>query len=75
MSLGPRFLIVAGFVLIGMGLLWMAAPYLRLGRLPGDFRFGGDRWRVYFPLGTSLLISLLLTIVVSFVSVVFGQRK
>ena len=33
-----------------------------LGRLPGDFRFGGPNWKVYIPLGTSLLLSLVLSL-------------
>jgi hypothetical protein len=34
-----------------------------LGRLPGDFRFGGDNWKVYIPLGTSLLLSVVLSLI------------
>jgi len=33
-----------------------------LGRLPGDFRFGGANWKIYIPLGTSLLLSLVLSL-------------
>lgn len=36
-----------------------------VGRLPGDIAFGRGNWRVFFPLGTSLLISLILSIVLS----------
>ncbi|MHC4519417.1 MAG: DUF2905 family protein [Planctomycetota bacterium] len=39
------------------------ADRLRRGlfRLPGDLEFGGRNWRVYVPLGTCILLSLLLT--------------
>ena len=57
MSLG-RILVVLGLGLVGFGLLIQLAPALRLGRLPGDFSFGGSGWRVYLPLGTSLLLSI-----------------
>lgn len=33
-----------------------------LGRLPGDFFYQGERFRFYFPLATSIIISLLLTL-------------
>jgi len=60
-----RVLIVIGLVLTGLGLVLTAFPSLRPGRLPGDFTFGGGNVRVYLPLGTSLLLSLLLTLVFS----------
>ena len=59
-----RTLLVLGIVLALVGLLLMFVPRVPwLGRLPGDFSFGGESWRVYIPLGTSLLISLVLSLV------------
>ena len=66
MSLGKT-LVVAGIVLAAIGLVVQLAPALRLGRLPGDLSFGGSNWRVYVPLGTSVLLSLVLTLVFSFI--------
>jgi hypothetical protein len=60
-----RFLITAGVLLVAVGLLLQLAPGLRLGRLPGDFSFGGGNGRVFVPLGTSLLLSIVLTLVLS----------
>jgi Protein of unknown function (DUF2905) len=37
-------------------------PGLRIGRLPGDIAVERDRWRFYFPLGTSLLLSAVVTL-------------
>ena len=56
-----RLLIVAGLVLVVVGLLvtW-GAP---LGRLPGDFSVRRGNVGFYFPLATSIIISLLLTVV------------
>jgi hypothetical protein len=48
---------IAGVLLIALGLVFLLA-----GRLPFDFSFGGDRWRVYLPLGTSLVVSAALTL-------------
>jgi hypothetical protein len=64
MELGKA-LIVFGLVLAAVGLLVLIAPGLRLGRLPGDLTFGGSGWRVYVPLGTCLLLSILLTLALS----------
>ncbi|HYR69315.1 MAG TPA: DUF2905 domain-containing protein [Candidatus Dormibacteraeota bacterium] len=59
-----RTLLVLGIVIALVGLLLIFVPRVPwLGRLPGDFSFGGENWRVYIPLGTSLLISLVLSLV------------
>ncbi len=59
-----RFLIGAGFVLIAVGLLVMGLDRMGLGvgRLPGDFVWRGKHTTVYAPLGTSLLLSVLLSL-------------
>jgi membrane associated rhomboid family serine protease len=59
-----RLLIVMGVVLALVGFLLVLGPRLpfRLGRLPLDFRYQRDNFRFYFPLGTSILISVLLTL-------------
>ncbi len=66
MTLG-RSLLVFGVVLALVGILLEVAPALRLGRLPGDVSFGGPSWRVSVPLGTSLLLSVVLTLVFALV--------
>jgi hypothetical protein len=60
-----RLLVVMGGILALVGLLLMLGPKLpfRLGRLPLDFRYQRDNFTFYFPLGTSILISVLLTLV------------
>ena len=54
-------LIVIGVVLIGAGLLWLVGSRLGLGRLPGDIVIEREDFRLYLPLGTCLLISVLLS--------------
>jgi hypothetical protein len=64
-SLAPqvgRLLIVAGAVLVIAGLLFLYAKPLRLGELPGDITIAGRTWQISILLGTSLLLSLILTI-------------
>jgi len=56
-------LIVIGIVLIGAGLLWLAGSRLGLGRLPGDIVIERENFRLYLPLGTCLLLSVLLSAV------------
>ena len=58
-----RFLILLGLVLLAAGLLWPLLAKLGLGRLPGDFVIERESFRLYLPLGTSLLISLALSLV------------
>ena len=59
-----RLLVVMGVVLALVGFLLVLGPRLpfRLGRLPLDFRYQRDNFTFYFPLGTSILISVLLTL-------------
>jgi DUF2905 family protein len=57
-----RILIVAGVVLIAAGLLWPLIARLGLGRLPGDIAIERDNVRFYFPIVTSLVISVVLTL-------------
>ena len=58
-----RLLMLAGAVLFALGAAFAWAPRTRwLGRLPGDFHFGSGDTHVYVPLGTSLLVSVLVTL-------------
>ncbi|MFP4561354.1 MAG: DUF2905 domain-containing protein [Thiohalorhabdus sp.] len=59
-----RVLIVLGIVLIVLGLLWPLLQKSGLGRLPGDIVIQRDNFHFYFPLTTSILISLLISLVI-----------
>jgi hypothetical protein len=57
-----RMLVCIGIACIAAGLLW---PWLRtfpLGRLPGDIVIVREHFRLYLPLASSILISLLVSI-------------
>ena len=61
-----RYLIVLGAAIIVVGLVMIVAgrfPSLRIGRLPGDIYIERDRWRFYFPLVTSILVSIILSFI------------
>ena len=58
-----RVLIVLGGVLLVAGIALMAAGRLGLGRLPGDFVYRKGNFSFYFPLMTSILLSVILTLI------------
>ena len=58
-----RFLIVAGSVLIVLGVAWPFLARLGLGRLPGDLRIEREDFGFYFPITTSIVVSLVLTLI------------
>jgi len=61
-----RILIFFGIIIIFTGLLFMFAGKIpHLGRLPGDIAIRAKNTRIYFPLATSLIISILLTIILN----------
>ncbi len=62
-----RFLIVIGIVLLLAGLLWPWLSRLGLGRLPGDIVFKRGHITFYFPIVTSLVASLVLTLILWFI--------
>jgi hypothetical protein len=58
-----RWLIILGVVLVVLGLLWPWLTKLGFGRLPGDIVIERENFRVYIPITTSLLISIVLSLV------------
>jgi hypothetical protein len=57
-----RFLLVIGVVLVVVGGLAALGVRVPFGRLPGDIAITGDRGGIYIPLGSMLILSLLLTV-------------
>jgi Protein of unknown function (DUF2905) len=58
-----RWLIILGVVLLLAGLLWPWLSKLGLGRLPGDIVIERENFRMYFPITTSILISIVLSLI------------
>jgi hypothetical protein len=58
-----RYLIYIGVFCILLGVLWPFVVKLPFGRLPGDIIYRRDNFTIYFPLGTSLLISVILSLI------------
>ena len=59
-----RTLIFLGLLLVGAGvvILGLNRLHLPLGRLPGDFNWRGRGWSISFPLATSVIVSILLSL-------------
>lgn len=57
-----KWLIIIGAVLIVVGLLWPWIARLGIGQLPGDIHIKRAGFDFYFPLTSSILISLLLSL-------------
>ena len=64
-----RYLMIGGIILflVGGGVYLAAKFGIPLGRLPGDIRIEGENGSFYFPVTTSILISVVLTIVLNIV--------
>jgi hypothetical protein len=73
-SLG-KLLLIIGSIIALLGVLFlladrmgMANPLGWLGKLPGDFSIKRDNFHFYFPLGTSILLSMILSLIFYLVS-------
>ncbi|MFZ0417577.1 MAG: DUF2905 domain-containing protein [Candidatus Sulfotelmatobacter sp.] len=65
MSEFGKLLVLFGVILLAAGLvlILLGRTHLPIGRLPGDFLYRGKNTTVYFPLATSLLLSVVLSLV------------
>jgi hypothetical protein len=57
-----RFLIGLGLVILVVGVLWPVLSRIGFGRLPGDIMFQRGSATFYFPLATSIIVSIVLTV-------------
>lgn len=57
-----KWLITVGIVCVALGLLWPLLVKLGLGRLPGDIAVKKEGFSYYFPVTTSILISIVLSV-------------
>ena len=58
-----KWLITLGIVLVVLGLAWPLLAKLGLGSLPGDIRVERKGYSFYFPVTTSILVSLAITLI------------
>ncbi len=59
-----KILIFAGIVIVGVGILLILGPKIPwLGRLPGDIIIEKKNFKFYFPITTSIIISVILSLI------------
>lgn len=64
-----KLLVFAGLALAGLGLLVLLAGRIPfLGRLPGDISFHRGNFTFYFPLATSIVLSIVLTVALNVIA-------
>ena len=70
-----RYLMLGGIILflIGGGIFLASKFGFPLGRLPGDIRIEGENGSFYFPLTSSILVSVILTIVLNLIASFFKK--
>ena len=69
MEVGKLLIFLGGMlVVVGIVVMLLGGMHFPLGRLPGDFLYRGKNTTVYFPLATSLLVSVVLSVVLWLVS-------
>jgi hypothetical protein len=71
LGLGVLLVILGAFFLL-VGNLSGKVPWL--GRLPGDIYVERNDWKFYFPLGTSILISIVVSVILTLIAAFFGRR-
>jgi hypothetical protein len=57
----PKLLILLGIILIAVGVAWLIGERLGLGRLPGDIMIERGNFKLYIPIMTSIVVSVVLT--------------
>ena len=58
-----KWLIAAGIFIAVLGVLVMLLGRVGLFKLPGDLEFGSKNWRIYFPIASCVLLSIILTLI------------
>jgi len=62
-----RWLLIAGLLLVVLGLAWPIIVKLGLGSLPGDIRIERDGYSFYFPITTGLIVSIVLSLLLTLI--------
>jgi Na+-driven multidrug efflux pump len=73
MSPIAKYLMISGGIVFLAGVIWFffGNKLHWLGRLPGDIRIEKENFRLYFPITTMILLSIILTIVINLVRKIF----
>jgi len=67
MDFGPqqlgKWMVAAGVAIVLLGVLMIVLGKIVLFKLPGDLQFGGKNWRIYFPIVSCIILSIVLTLI------------
>ena len=67
MEFGPqqfgKWLILVGIIIVLLGALVMPLGRVGLFKLPGDLQFSSKNWRIYIPIVSCIIISIILTVI------------
>ncbi|MHC4423285.1 MAG: DUF2905 domain-containing protein [Planctomycetota bacterium] len=67
MEFGPqqlgKLMILTGIIIALLGGLIMISGRIGLFKLPGNFEFGSKNWRIYLPIASCIVISIVLTVI------------
>lgn len=67
-SFGKTLMIIGGVLLVAGALLHFGGKFMQLGRLPGDIHIQRDNFSFSFPIVTSILLSIILTVILNLFS-------
>jgi len=72
MEFGPqqlgKWLIFTGIIITLLGAVVTILGRIGLFKLPGDFEFGSKNWRIYLPIASCIVISIVLTVILWFIN-------
>ena len=68
-----KLLLMVGIAIALLGAVVILLGHLGLFKLPGDLQFGGKNWKVYIPLASCIIISIILTLLLWLISYL-GRR-
>jgi hypothetical protein len=67
MDFGPqqigKWLIITGLIITLLGVLFVLLGRVGLFKLPGDLQLGSKNWRIYIPVASCVIISVILTLI------------
>jgi len=63
-----KIILLIGLGFAAMGLIVMLLASLGLFKLPGDLTFSGKNWKIYFPLASCILLSIIMTLILWLIS-------
>jgi len=58
-----KWLILTGTIIAVLGALFIVLGRVGLFKLPGDLQFGSKNWRIYIPIASCIIISVIMTLI------------